>query len=148
MSSDGRILFFQRGLQSTTDLWMATRKSIDEPFGLPERLPAPVNYPDYDDCNPMFSPDGSTLYITSNSSTGIWDYDWWQVPILPIVDLNGDGIVDSDDIRIMVDHWHTNEPSCDIGPMPWGDGIVDVQDLIVLAEYLFEEFPPVEAAVE
>jgi hypothetical protein len=31
---------------------------------------------------------------------------------------------------------------CDIGPMPWGDGIVDVQDLIVLAEHLFEEFPP------
>jgi hypothetical protein len=28
--------------------------------------------------------------------------------------------------------------------MPWGDGIVDVQDLIVLAEHLFEEFPPVE----
>jgi hypothetical protein len=33
---------------------------------------------------------------------------------------------------------------CDIGPMPWGDGIVDVQDLIVLAEHLFEEIPPVE----
>jgi len=28
--------------------------------------------------------------------------------------------------------------------VPWGDGIVDVQDLIVLAEHLFEEFPPVE----
>ena len=33
---------------------------------------------------------------------------------------------------------------CDIGPMPWGDGIVDVQDLIVLAEHLFEAFPPAE----
>jgi len=35
-------------------------------------------------------------------------------------------------------------PSCDIGPTPLGDGIVDVQDLIVLAEHLFEEIPPVE----
>ncbi len=31
-----------------------------------------------------------------------------------------------------------------IGPTPFGDGIVDVQDLIVLAEHLFEEIPPVE----
>jgi len=63
----------------------------------------------------------------------------WQSTITPIVDLNSDGIVDSADMCIMVDHWGTNEPLCDIGPMPWGDGIVDVQDLIVLAEHLFEE---------
>ncbi|MHC4435740.1 MAG: LamG-like jellyroll fold domain-containing protein [Planctomycetota bacterium] len=58
---------------------------------------------------------------------------------IPIVDFNGDGIVDAADICIMVDHWGTDEPLCDVGPMPWGDGIVDVQDLIVLAEHLFEE---------
>jgi hypothetical protein len=64
----------------------------------------------------------------------------WQVSIEPVVDLNGDGIVDSTDMCIMVDdYWGTDEPLCDIGPMPWGDGIVDVQDLIVLAEHLFEE---------
>ena len=40
----------------------------------------------------------------------------------------------------------TEEPLCDIGPTPFGDGIVDVQDLIVLAEHLFKEFPPVEPA--
>jgi len=39
----------------------------------------------------------------------------------------------------MVDYWHTDEPSCDIAPPPFGDGIVDVQDLIALAEHLFEE---------
>ena len=54
-------------------------------------------------------------------------------------DLNGDGIVDSADMVIMVDHWQTKEPSCDIAPGLFGDGIVDVQDLIVLAEHLFEE---------
>jgi hypothetical protein len=44
----------------------------------------------------------------------------------------------------MVDHWGTDNSSCDIGPMPWGDGVVDVQDLIILAEHLFEEYPPVQ----
>ncbi|MHC4510203.1 MAG: LamG-like jellyroll fold domain-containing protein, partial [Planctomycetota bacterium] len=54
-----------------------------------------------------------------------------------VVDFNGDGIVDSADICMMIDHWHTDEPLYDIGPRPFGDGIVDVQDLIVLAEHLF-----------
>ena len=58
---------------------------------------------------------------------------------IPKVDFNGDGIVDAADMCIMVDHWDTNYPLCDIGPMPWGDGFVDIQDLIVLSEYLFQE---------
>jgi hypothetical protein len=62
----------------------------------------------------------------------------------PPPDFNSDGIVDAADMCIMVEHWLTDYPLCDIGPMPWGDGIVDVQDLIVLAEHLFEEVPPVE----
>jgi hypothetical protein len=70
--------------------------------------------------------------------------DIWQVPIIPVVDLNADGIVDGTDLTIIVDNWGTDDPLCDIGPMPWGDGIVDVQDLIVLAEHLFEEIPLAE----
>jgi hypothetical protein len=66
------------------------------------------------------------------------------VSINTVVDLNADGIVDSMDMCIMVDFWGTDGPSCDIGPMPCGDGVVDVQDLIVLAEHLFEEVPPVQ----
>ena len=37
----------------------------------------------------------------------------------------------------MVDHWGTDAPLYDIGPMPWGDGVVDVEDMKVLAEHLF-----------
>jgi len=74
---------------------------------------------------------------------GIWG-DIYQARVIPIVDLNGDGIVDALDMCIIVDNWGTDDPLCDIGPTPFGDGIVDVQDLIVLAEHLFEEFPPVE----
>lgn len=62
----------------------------------------------------------------------------------PPPDFNVDGIIDAADMLIMVDYWGTGETLCDIAPPPFGDGIVDVQDLIVLAEHLFEEFPPVE----
>jgi hypothetical protein len=84
------------------------------------------------------------LYFHSDRVGGFGNFDLWQAPVIPIVDLNGDGIVDATDMCIMVDHWGTDNELCDIGPMPWGDGIVDVQDLIVLAEHLFEEFPPAQ----
>ncbi len=61
-----------------------------------------------------------------------------------VVDFNGDGIVDAADMCMMLDYWGTDEAFFDIAPRPFGDGIVDVQDLIVLAEHLFEEVPPVE----
>jgi N-acetylneuraminic acid mutarotase len=54
-------------------------------------------------------------------------------------DFNGDGIVDSLDMCIMIDHWGEDYSLCDIGPTLYGDGIIDVQDLIVLSEYLFEK---------
>jgi 7,8-dihydropterin-6-yl-methyl-4-(beta-D-ribofuranosyl)aminobenzene 5'-phosphate synthase len=64
---------------------------------------------------------------------------------IPVVyDLNGDGIVDAADMCIIVDHWKTDEPSCDLVPGPFGDGIVDVQDLIAMSEHLFEEILPAE----
>jgi lysophospholipase L1-like esterase len=61
-------------------------------------------------------------------------------PSDPSSDLNGDGIVNSADMCIMIDYWGTDEWFCDIAPVPWGDGIVDVQDLVVLAEHLFEDY--------
>jgi hypothetical protein len=57
----------------------------------------------------------------------------------PPPDFNGDGVIDGADFSIMVDHWHTDDPLCDIAPAPCGDGIVDVQDLIFLSEHLFKE---------
>ena len=93
---------------------------------------------------PSISSDGSTLYFASDRPGGPGDWDIWQVEILPVVDLNCDGIVDAADMCIMVDHWGQDYSLCDIGPTPFGDGIVDVEDLIVLAEHLFEEFPPAE----
>jgi len=88
-------------------------------------------------------PDNNVYYIAFDAEENIWvgtqDGGLAVFRPQPVVDFNGDGIVDSADMCIMVDRWGTDNPLCDIGPTPWGDGIVDVQDLIVLAEHLFEQ---------
>jgi len=142
LSPDGLLLLFsgmwiepsspRPGGYGSSDLWMTRRASLSDPWQPPVNLGSKVNKPS-NDAVPRISPDGRTLYFVVSSTEA------WQAPIIPIVDFNGDGIVDSADVCIMVDHWGTDEPMCDIGPMPWGDGIVDVQDLIILAEHLFEE---------
>jgi Tol biopolymer transport system component len=142
ISADGLVLFFcssRPGGNGSSDLWMTTRPTTDDSWGEPVNLGATINSSASED-DPCISGDG--LWLLFNLPTGRDNI--WQAPVVPIVDLNGDGIVDSADMCIMVDHWGTDEPLCDIGPMPWGDGIVDVEDLKVLAERLFEEFPPAQ----
>jgi Tol biopolymer transport system component len=148
VSADGLALFFSENRGSglrpggfgNVDMWITTRASVSESWGTPVNLGPIVNSPSLE-CGPVISPDGFMLYFTSERPGGLGGPygDIYQAPIVPIVDLNGDGIVDSADMCAIVDHWGTGDPLCDIGPMPWGDGIVDVQDLVVLAEHLFEE---------
>lgn len=148
LSNDGLSLFYSSGLIGParpgglggSDIWMARRESRDSEWTEPVNLGAPVNS-SISEWGPSISADGSTLYFSAGEfGAG----DLYEVSIEPIVDLNGDGIVDSADMCIIIDNWDADNSLCDIGPMPWGDGIVDVQDLIVLAEHLFEGIPPVE----
>jgi hypothetical protein len=146
ISADGSALFFfsnRSGGHGSHDIWISTRLTselIPEGYwGTPINLGSIVNSQEYDK-DPCISTNGSILYYDSGSNV----IDIYQSQIIPIVDLNSDGIIDSADMCIMIDHWGTDESLCDIGPMPWGDGIVDVQDLIVLAEHLFEEVPLVQ----
>ena len=136
LSSDGLVVFFCSG--PNYDLWMSTRRSLADSWDQAVNLGPLVNSI-REDGSLGISPDMRTLHFCSNRPGGLGGYDLYQAPIIPIVDFNGDGIVDAADMCRMVDHWHTNEPLCDIGPSPWGDSIVDVQDLIVLAEHLFVE---------
>jgi len=150
LSSDGLLLFFsadkdtvgplQPGGYGGLDMWMARRASVSDPWGTPVNLGPMVNSSSLD-CSATLSPDGHALYFTSDRPGGLGGPygDIYQAPILPIVDFNGDGIVDTADMCIIVDHWGEDYSLCDIGPMPWGDGVVDVQDLIVLSEHLFED---------
>jgi Tol biopolymer transport system component len=149
LSPDGLLLLFsdqpmnvapRPGGYGKSDMWMTRRASISSPWQEPTNLGSCVNSSMHE-IMPRISPDGSTLYFTT-ASGGVWEN--WQVSIEPVVDFNGDGIVDAADMCIMIEHWLTDYPLCDIGPFPWGDGIVNVQDLIVLAENLFEEYPPAD----
>jgi len=142
ISSNGLWLLFTSnrppGAGHDGNLWVTTRRTISDPWQAPIYTGPQINSLETDS-GPRLSPDGSTLYFFSDRAGGLGYWEIWQAPILLVVDFNGDGIVDSTDMCIMVDHWHTDDPSCDIGPAPLGDGIVDVQDLIVLAEHFFEE---------
>ena len=148
ISANGLSLFFSEdyggpyrpGGFGDIDMWVTTRASVNDPWETPLNLGPIVNSASLD-CGALISPDGSMLYFCSERPGGFggtWG-DIYQARVIPIVDLNGDGIVDCADICTMVDYWGTDESLCDIGPTPLGDGIVDTQDLIVLAEHLFED---------
>jgi Tol biopolymer transport system component len=155
ISADGLTLFFDSGFWGfprpgglgEVDIWVTRRKTQDADWGEPMNLGSPVNTSAYE-CTPTISADGSILYFAHDpypELSGYGYYDLYQVSIEPVVDLNADGIVDSADMCIIVDNWHTENTLCDIAPPPLGDGFVDVQDLIVLAEHLFEEIPSAES---
>jgi len=146
ISPDGLLLFFDSnrpGSFGGVDLYVTRRTTLSDPWGEPMNLGPLVNTAEIEE-GARISADGSTLYWNSGRPGGYGGNDMWQASIEPIVDLNGDGIVNAADMCIIVDNWGTDEPLCDIGPTPFGDGIVDVQDLIVLAEHLFEEYLPAE----
>ena len=107
-------------------------------------LESPINT-SASDCNPNISVDGSKLYFSSNRDGGQGGFDLYLVPIEPVVDLNGDGYINTEDLLIMIDNWDTDESLCDIGPMPWGDGVVDFEDLKVFIKYWEQENMPVNS---
>ena len=134
ISSDDLTLVFMRDY---TSMWAATRKSIDDDWG--PAVDLGFNRTNFN--GPALSPDGSTLYFDANTQYwgGYGSGDILQVKFIPIVDFNSDEIVDTVDMCIMVDNWHTDSTLCDIAPLPLGDGYVDVKDLVALAEHLFED---------
>jgi hypothetical protein len=146
LSPDGLRLFFSEdrnhpirpGGYGNSDMWMTKRASVSDPWGTPVNLGPMLNSSSFDN-GARISPNGSVLYFCSERPGGYGGPygDIYQADIFPIVDFNGDGIVDSADMCIMVDHWGENYSLCDIGPTPFGDGIVDIEDLKVLAEHLF-----------
>jgi hypothetical protein len=138
LSADGLCLFFastRPGGHGGLDLYMARRATVSDPWGTPVNLGPSVNSSSHENCA-RISADGGTLYFLSMRPGGILSQDLWQVPLIPIVDFNGDDVVNAEDMSIMIHYWGQNEPLCDIGPTPLGDGVVDVHDLIVLAEHL------------
>jgi hypothetical protein len=131
LSSDGLALFFcsnRSGGMGSYDIWLTTRPSQAAAWSPPVNLGPPINTSGMEGM-PCLSPDWKTLYF------GTGDWEAYEAPIVPILDFNGDGIVDAADLCRMADHWGEDETSCDVDPMPWGDGLVDFSDLLVLTEY-------------
>ncbi|MBC8468555.1 MAG: PD40 domain-containing protein [Planctomycetes bacterium] len=138
LSADGLSLFFtslRSGGLGGDDIWVTTRATTNDPWREPVNLGPAVNSSSAETC-PNISADDSTFSFHSNRAGGSGNSDLWQVKILPVVDFNADGFVDSVDVCMMLDFWHTDEPLYDIAPMPFGDGIVDTKDLVLLAEHL------------
>jgi len=146
ISADSRMLFFsdhmlgpfRPGGCGGQDIWVAIRATANDPWGEPTNVGPVINRSDWE-FTPNISADGSTLYFASMPPGGTGNADLWQAPIIPIVDFNGDEIVDVKDLVILIENWGQNEPSVDIGPMPWGDGKVDEKDLEVLMSYWGQE---------
>ncbi len=133
ISRDNRILFFQSnrpGGFGSTDLWMTKWSTISGTWGQPVNLGAPINSP-YDEGGVSISADTSGIYFHSNRPGGYGGWDLYYVPVIPIVDFNGDGVVDLVDLVMLIENWGTADTLYDIGPMPWGDGKVDIEDLKV-----------------
>ncbi|MFC1636284.1 protein kinase [Planctomycetota bacterium] len=87
ISADGLLLFFQStrpgGYGGPVDIWVARRKTTDDPWSEPVNLGPVINTWDFDGL-PSISADGSTLYFVSNRYGGHGDEDLWQVSITPM----------------------------------------------------------------
>jgi len=146
LSADGLTMFFYSWRAEgygKSDIYITTRPTLDADWSPPVNIGPPVNS-SYVELIPCISSDGHTLYFSENPNFppsrpgGMGGDDIWTASIDPIVDFNGDGIVDLADLSILIERWDTDDSVCDIGPMPWGDGVVDGRDLLVLAESMVE----------
>ena len=141
-SCDGRVFFFQStrsGGHGGFDLWMTVCRTKDDDCNTPKNLGATINTSS-DEILPAISGDGSILYFCSPRPGGQGAWDIYQASLEPIVDFNGDGIVDIDDLVIMIENWGTSESLCDIAPQPWGNGIVDRKDLELFMSHWGENY--------
>jgi len=130
LSPDGLLLFFSSdrpgGFGKYGEGYVARRASCSAPWQPAVNLGPIVNATTFN--WPIVSPDGSTLYLLwdPNDDMSSWTY---KAPILPIVDFSADGLVDVNDLRLLIDNWGTDDTLYDIGPYAWGDGKVDIKDL-------------------
>ncbi len=82
---------------------------------------------------------GGLANATAMVLSTVEEYDTGFVFTPPSPDFNGDWKVDIEDLIVLIEHWGTDEPLCDIAPPPFGDDIVNEKDLEVLMSYWGQE---------
>jgi Tol biopolymer transport system component len=137
ISSDGTTLIFCSlpDWDSDNELYLS-RLSADGQWSTPVGLGEPINTA-ASELFPCLTLDGRTLYFTRYNEN-IYP-EIFESSITPVVDFNDDGVVSLDDLVILIEHWGTDEPLCDIGPTPFGDDTVDINDLEVFMQFYEQE---------
>jgi Tol biopolymer transport system component len=83
ISADGLALFFSSnrpGMSGLSDLYLATRPTVNEPWGAAINLGPNINTPAFDEY-PEISSDGRYLMFMSTRPGGMGGFDLWQVEI-------------------------------------------------------------------
>lgn len=114
---DGLEIFFaseRAGGLGGRDIWVSTRASVSAPWNPPVNVAA-VNSPETDQ-NPSLSPDGSTLYLSSERSGGSGSGDIYSVTRVSVnrgatADFDGDGRTDVSVFRPSDGTWYVMESS-------------------------------------
>jgi hypothetical protein len=131
ISPDGLALFFGSTRPAPgrpfNNYYVARRSSRESEWQTPVLLETP---PEPTVLSISFDQD--VLYFSSDTPEGPMLETLWQTKIRPVVDFNGDTLVDIQDLILLIEHWGQSEPAFDIGPAPLGDGFVDAADLEVL----------------
>ena len=133
ISRDGLALFYgtgRTGLAGAADIWMSTRRTPASEWAVGVSLSSVVNSGS-NDGTARLSADMRTLYFCSDRPGGLGSYDLFKLPIISLVDFNGDGKAGIEDLVRLIESWGQSDPAMDIGPGPWGDGVIDAADLEV-----------------
>jgi len=139
ISADGLSLYWAFGGYST-NIRMSRRTTTEDPWG--PMIPLDAVNSDRSEYFPTFSEGCSVFYFSRGDNMFTFPnppelatYDTWQVEVTPIVDFNGDGLVDWEDLAMLLAHWGQYDSSFDIGPAPLGDGVISNADLEVFYGY-------------
>jgi hypothetical protein len=143
VSTDGLVLFIgsdnRPGGFGGWDTWMTRRPYKGAAWSEPVNLGPSLNTPRGELSGVSRDGKWASYQEVIYNGAAVADADLTMVPIIPIVDFNGDGMVDIQDLLRLIESWGKDDPSVDMGPMPWGDGVVDAADLEVLMSYWGQE---------
>jgi hypothetical protein len=121
-------------------IFKTSRASKDDHWTLPVYVGPTHRGPETKSQSRVYSTCEGYFRVFYGQLAGGYGYsDLWQVQVEPVLDFNGDGIVDVEDVSRLADYWGQEESSVDIAPGPYGDGVVDFNDLELLMSYWEQE---------